>query len=73
MGDLQESLTMGGVLQSYEESEGSNVIEPSFQPGRVGRPRCPRCKRVGHRFNRCKRDVIFGYLIPLSCRGMYNI
>ncbi|KAG7536988.1 hypothetical protein ISN44_As13g009150 [Arabidopsis suecica] len=29
------------------------VVQPPFQPGRVGRPRCPRCKRVGHRFNRC--------------------
>ncbi|KAG7557042.1 hypothetical protein ISN44_As11g030450 [Arabidopsis suecica] len=27
------------------------VVQLPFQPGRVGRPSCPRCKRVGHRFN----------------------
>ncbi|KAL9840409.1 putative transcription factor interactor and regulator CCHC(Zn) family [Arabidopsis thaliana] len=26
---------------------------PPYQPNRVGRPRCRRCKKVGHRLSTC--------------------
>ncbi|XP_020881750.1 uncharacterized protein LOC110228482 [Arabidopsis lyrata subsp. lyrata] len=41
----------GGLMNLYDMNVC--VVQPPFQPGRVGRPKCPRCKRVGHRFNRC--------------------
>jgi len=29
------------------------VVQPPYQPNRVGRPRCRRCKKVGHRLSTC--------------------
>ncbi|VYS59164.1 unnamed protein product [Arabidopsis thaliana] len=41
----------GGLLDLNEMKVC--VVQPPYQPNRVGRPRCRRCKKVGHMLSTC--------------------